>query len=299
MIRALAIVVALASAAHAGTRIVVLTDRPAMPAALEAALADRHAEVSALPPPEGSLALDRAAAVQHAAIASSADAGVWLDANTVWAVSSDGRFVRHAAVPADATPTAIAAIANELLGEMWAPPVRVTVTVTPAPVAAPPPVAAVAVAAAPAIVRAIDPIEDRAQRTLLELGMTASLATFGLEAELAFPLTRHLRFGAYGGINQLFGGVGDYDSGTQLYDAGGELRYVGSGTIHIDIGLAGGLVHGGSDDTGGMAALRLGLACELPSGVFEAAIAPTVLFDTLGHDQIQALMASVRWGLPL
>ena len=297
MIRALAIVVAFASVARAGTRVVMLTDQQAMPAALAAALADRHVELSTLPPPEGALALDRAAAVEHAAIASNADAGVWLDAGTVWAVSSDGRFVRHAAVPANATPTAVASIANSLLGEMWPPQVHVTVTITP-------PAPVVAVAARPVIVPPIDPAEDHATRTLVELGMTASPATFGLEAEIALPLSRHVRLGAFGGINQLFDGIGDYDSGTQLYDAGGELRYVGSGTIHVDVGVAAGLVHGAANrdfesDTGGMASLRLGLAYELPSGVLEAALAPTVLIDTLGHDEIAALMGSLRWGLPL
>jgi hypothetical protein len=206
MSRAIAILAVLASAAHAGTRVVVLTDRDAMPAALQVALADRHVEVSVEPPPQGALRLDRAAAAQHAAIASGADVGLWLDSDSVWAVSADGRFVRHAPIPADATPDAIAATANELLAEVWTP-VHVTVTVTQTP-----PAPAVVAPPALAIVRpaVATPIEDqRANRFLLELGVTASPATYGVEAELTVPVVRHARFGAYGGINQLFDGVGE------------------------------------------------------------------------------------------
>jgi hypothetical protein len=313
MMRTLCIVLALASAAHAGNRIVVLTDRDVMPAAVQGALADRHVEVMTQPPPDGALRLDRAASAQHVAMANGADVGVWIDADEVWVVSADGRLLRHARVPADATPGTFAQVTVSLLDEVFAP-IAVDVHVDIQPPRSAPTTPAAVVVAPPAVpaVRALDLDAERATHTLVEIGPTASPATIGGEIEIAFPLGRNLRLGGFFGANQLHDGIADFEPGTQLYDGGLELRYVGEGKVHLEVGFAGGFVHGIVDkytddsgqtiddtDTGGLTALRVGLARELSSGNFELAVEPMILFDLRGHDQIEAVMASLRWGLPL
>ncbi len=198
----------------------MLTDRDAMPAALALALADRHVDVETQPSPDGTLRLDRAATAQHAAIASAADAGVWIDADEVWVVSADGRLLRHARVPEDATPRTFAAItASPARDEVYAPVANVHVDVQP-PSAPPPPPAspsAYVVNTGPTAVHAIGSSRGAPQaRALVEIGPTATPATIGAELELAFPLSRNVRFGLLGGVNQMFDGIGDYQNGTQL-----------------------------------------------------------------------------------
>ena len=47
-----------------------------------------------------------------------ADAGVWIDGGEIWVVSADGRYVRHAPVPGDASPRGrVAAGAAEARGQ--------------------------------------------------------------------------------------------------------------------------------------------------------------------------------------
>jgi hypothetical protein len=309
--RTLCFILALASAAHASNRVVLLTDRDAMPAAVQSALASRHVEVMTQPPPDGALRLDRAATAQHVAIANGADVGVWIDADEVWVVSADGRLLRHARVPADATPGAFAQITANLLDEVFAP-VAVDVHVAIQPPAGPIAPAAVVVAPPQPVVGALDIDSERSKHILLELGATASPSSIGGEVELAFPLARDLRLGGFFGANQLIEGVGDFDANTQLYDAGLELRYVGEGKIHLEVGFAAGIVHGVVDtyvaengqsvddgDTGGLTALRIGITRESPEGNLEFSVEPMILFELRGHDQTPSVMASLRWGLPL
>ncbi len=252
--------VAASSLANAGNRIVVLTD-PAqreLPRALEVALANRHVDISSLPSPEGALRLDRAAVVQRAAIANTADAGVWIDVDAgetdVCVVSSDGKL-RHAPLPADVPPRVFAAIAASLLDELLAPPesppisvdVYVDVHTNPAPpVMSPPPSRSHVVVMVPpgesSTVIAHAPFEPDApwHRSRLEVGVTASLVTYGVEAELLYPVADSVRIGVLGGFNWLY----DYIMRTRpafagcrcrlarnetMADAGLELRYVGRG----------------------------------------------------------------------
>jgi hypothetical protein len=320
------VVLGLCAVAHAGNRVVVMSERGDLPAALQLALAAHEAQVSSeLASPVGEQRLDRAAAAQRTAIADNADIGVWVDDHEVWAVLADGRDVRHAPLPADATPRVFAAIATSLVDELLAPPVApaigvdVHVELTPAPsqiAVATQPVLAVAPAPQLAIAQPVVALggergasidDNRANRVLLEIGMTASPSTFGIEAEVAMPMSRHVRLGAFAGVNQLFDGIGDYEYGGELFDAGGELRYVGDGATHVDLGLAGGITHGldvlGANDVAidnaGLAAVRLGVAHEFDTGVGELAVEPMLLFDARGQDRIPSVMVSARWGLPL
>jgi hypothetical protein len=141
--------------------------------------------------------------------------------------------------------------------------------------------------------------------TLLEVGLTLSPSSYGVEAELAVPVTPHLRAGLIGGVSQLYDGIRDDIAGTALYDVAGELRYVGSGTTHFDVGLAGGALTGTamdySRDTGGFAALRFSYVRELPSTSVSVSIAPMVLFDFRGqgNDKNLGVMASLKLGLPI
>ncbi len=302
--RAALLILVLCSIAHAGNRIVVLTDRDVMPAAVQGALAGRHIEVLTQPPPDGALRLDRAATAQHVAMANGADVGVWIDADEVWVVSADGRLLRHARVPADATPGAFAQVTANLLDEVFVP-IAVDVHVELQPPSGPVTPGAVVVAPAAPVVHTLDVGSDRSTRTLLEIGATGTPSTVGAEVELAFPVVRNLRVGVFGGVNQMFDGIGDLQNGTPLYDGGLELRYVGDGELHLDVGIGAGLVTGtlapeiGNRDTGGLAALRLGVTREYTRGNLEVAIEPMMLFELRGHDQTPAVMASLRWGLPL
>ncbi len=110
--------------AHAGNRVVVMTDRDYLVAALQVELAGRHLEVVSEPTsPVGDERLDRAAAAQRVAMSNNADASIWIDTDgEVWVVLGDGRDLRHAPLPVDATPRVFATIAASLVDELFAPP---------------------------------------------------------------------------------------------------------------------------------------------------------------------------------
>ena len=304
-----------------------------MPAALQVALASEHVEVAVQPErPAGALRLDRAATAQRVAMSMNADAGVWIDGGEIWVVSADGRYVRHAPVPGDASPRVFAAIAASLLDELLVPPesqavgVDVHVDVTP-PVAAPviaapppppqtivvqPPVAAppiYAVAApsyaSPASVAAAAPVDPdsrfNADRTLLELGASLSTASLGIDGELAFPLTQRVRFGVLLGLDYMWDGFADVSQGDTVVHGGGEIRYVGGGRNHVDLGVGGGVAHdtayGGN---GGFAMMRIAYTHEMGHQALSFAIAPTMLFDFLGqYENNFTVFASLRVGFAL
>src|SRR5689334_4663753 len=119
----IAVVAALAGTASAEHRIVLMSD-PGLRDGLQVQLAGRGVEVAQLPAPQGPLRLDRAALVQRAALASHADAGIWIERDPAGAevcvVSSDGRATRYAPLPDD-SPRVFASIATSLLDEVLAP----------------------------------------------------------------------------------------------------------------------------------------------------------------------------------
>jgi hypothetical protein len=303
---ALALVILVSSSAYAGDRVVVMAGDE-MASALELSLASRHVSVTTSAAPAGGLRLDRAAAVQHAAMEGDAGAGVWIDANEVCVVSADGAYFRHTPLPVDATPRVFAAIATSLLDELIAPPsvnVDVQVNIGGPPGAAPAVVAPAAQIEQPAIAAAALP-NDRWKHTLLEIGPTLSPASYGVEAELAFPLLPNLRVGVLGGVNQLYDGIRDDLNGTQMYDAAGEIRYIGQGEAHFDIGLAGGIMRGRTDnldtDIGGFAAVRLSYSKEYAKTAVQFTVAPMVMFDFQGQGDEKALgiMTSLRLQVPI
>jgi hypothetical protein len=259
---AFVLLIALCAVASAGDRIVVMTGDD-LSSALELSLSSRHVGITTAPSPEGALRLDRAATAQHAAMAGDAVASVWIDASDVCVVSADGLYFRQAPLPANSSPRLFAAIATSLLDEMLVPPegfnvaVNIDVRGPGIPVAdGHPPMGPQAIPVV-ATVDAIDP--TRWKRTLLEFGPTVSPSSYGMELELAFPVLPNLRIGAIGGINHLYDGLRDDIAGTMMYDAALEIRYVGAGTTHFDVGLAGGTMtgyDGYESDTGGFAALR-------------------------------------------
>ncbi len=314
------LLVLLSSVAMAGNRVVVMTDA-ARAEALGVALAGRRVEVATQPSsPEGALLLDRAAVVQRAALTSEADAGIWIDLDAMGAevcvVSADGRYLRHAPLPSNATPRVFAAIATSLLDELLAPPeggpqvnVDVHVDVQPgltAPVAEIAPPTPLAFAPPPTLTLAATALEPpRWKRTLIEFGPTVSTATVGLEGEIAFPVTPSVRVGVLAGVSHMFDGFADELSGRALYDAGLELRYVGRGTTHFDIGFAGGLATSTDDnmehDTGGFFALRLSAVREFERTAVSLSLTPMLLFDFAGQgDQSSfGLMGSLRIEIPI
>ncbi|HEX4449737.1 MAG TPA: hypothetical protein VH143_02650 [Kofleriaceae bacterium] len=311
-----------------------MSERDDMPAALQVALASQHVEVAVQPEsPAGALRLDRAATAQRVAMGMNADAGVWIDGGEIWVVSADGRYVRHAPVPGDASPRVFAAIAASLLDELLAPPeaasvgVDVHVDVTPngPPVAAPPVIVAApppqAIVAAPiavtpyavaapsyapppsvATVSAVD-AEPRfnVDRTLFELGASLSTASFGLDGEVAFPLTPKLRFGVLVGLDHMWDGFADLDAGDTLIHGGGELRYVGAGRNHVDLGIGGGVAHDTNESlNGGFAMGRVAFTHELGRQAVSLALAPMILFDFDGqYENNFTLVASFRVGFAL
>jgi hypothetical protein len=295
---ALALLIAMSSTAYAD-RVVVMTNDD-MSSALELSLASRHVEVATAAVPEGALRLDRAAAVQHAAMTSDAGAGVWIDANEVCVVSADGAYFRHTPLPVDASPRVFAAIATSLLDELLAPPVvNVEVNVNLGP-------PATVITDHPALVAQPAPqVTDRSKHTLLEFGPTLSPATYGVELELAFPVMPNVRVGVLGGANQLYDGIRDLINGTQMYDAAGEIRYVNAGATHFDVGIVGGIMKGTLDgmesDTGGFAALRISYTREYATTGVSFSVAPMVLFDFRGQgtDKNVGLMSSIRLELPI
>ena len=290
--RALLLIALLAKIAHAET-VVVMVEPDAAPdvtAALQVALAGRNVTLAPAMPPAGAMQLERAAAAQREAIGAGAFAALWLDVGEVCVVSTDGRVFRHVPL-SEGSPRAFAAIAVSLLDELHAPlegpSVNIDIQIAPPGIAAQAP--APAQAAAPV---AQSPVADR---TLLEVGVTASPATYGIEAELAFPVVRSMRFGVHGSINKLYDGIGDMSTDSSLVTAAGELRHVGEGATHLDVGLMGGIGHN-TYDNGGLAALRLMYVSA--SGV-ELSAAPTYLFSWRGHDATLAGFIAMRWKLAL
>lgn len=305
---AFVLLIALCSVATAGDRIVVMTGDE-LSSALELSLSSRHVGVATAATPEGALRLDRAAAAQHAAMASDAGASVWIDAGDVCVVSADGVYFRQAPLPANTTPRVFAAIATSLLDELLAPPEGLNVAIN-VDVRAPgmPVVADGRPPMGPQInpvVATVDTIDQaRWKRTLVEFGPTLSPSSYGMELELAFPVMPNLRVGVLGGISQLYDGFRDDLKGTRIYDAALEIRYVGAGTTHFDAGLAGGTITGTDgyeNDTGGFAALRLSYVKEYASTAVSFSVAPMLLFDFRGqgNDKNLGVMSSLRLELPI
>ncbi|HEU0032405.1 MAG TPA: hypothetical protein VFQ53_17355 [Kofleriaceae bacterium] len=218
-------------------------------------------------------------------------------------MSSDGRYFRHAPLPADgATPRVFAAIATSLVDEMIVPPdapaidVDVHVHVGPdgavaaAPTAmiAPPGFAAVAPAAL-AVAETAVPV--RANRVLFEVGPMLSPLTFGIEAELTFPISDHVRLGAIGIADITF-----VDETIPIFGAAAELRYVGSGSRHWDIGAIAGAAEGDGDAVG-FGGVRLSRAWEGAHRGTAFSITPLLVSD--GAETFPGLYAALHWTLPL
>jgi hypothetical protein len=313
------VLLALAGAASAGPRRVVVVSEPAqadeLRAALQLSLGGGTLVVDDLAPPAG-LRLERAAAVQRIALADDAEAGVWIeqsaDGADVCVVSRDGRYFRQAPLQGELQPRVFAAIATSLLDELLAPPdainvkVDVHVDVNGQHVDAPgfvAPEPAVKIGPYPPIDGAIAPPSlvvtgerrrVRADRTLVEIGPMLSPVTAGIEAELAFPMTPSLRFGVLGMIDMPF----DTQYGP-LFAGAGELRHVGDGVRrHFDYGLLAGVVAGGGEDPMPMAGARLGLAWEGPRSGMSLSLVPVLLLT--GTDgPVPGVYASMRWELPI
>lgn len=308
------LVLVLCAVAHGGNRIVVMSERNDLSSALQLALAGRQADVAAeTATPAGEQRLDRAAAAQRTAIADHADIGVWIDGDEVWVVLADGRDVRHAPLPADASPRVFAAVTTSLIDELVAPPVAppvaVDVHVDVGPPAAPqvavaaqpPPAVAPAVVAPPSLVATATAAEApvNASRTLIELGATASNASVGGQVEVLYPLTPAMRLGFLGGVSSMFEGFADTPSGSGMFDAGIELRHVGTGKTHFDFGPEIALARGSEGDVGGLLGFRLGVARELDKMAITASIAPTYLFGFGYVASPFSFVASLGVDLPL
>ena len=288
----------LAAPAHAGG-VLVMTDRPGeLGAALEVALANRRVDITRLPAPGGHLRLDRAAAAQRAAVAAGADAAIWIDLDDgttdVCAVSSDGRYFRHAPID-EVSPRMFAAIATSLLDELLAPPelgINVDVHVNVAPT--PPTVVATitpqpdVVAAAP-VIAVEQPVHH--DRTLFELGAMLTPFSAGVEGTVMFPLSRRWRAGIMGTVNQSF------KENFQAYGGMFELRRVGMGIRrHFDFSFIGGLA--AAEDE------RLVLAGVRFSWMWEASgtslgLAPILIVGDRGQWGLPAIFVSLRKGFTL
>jgi hypothetical protein len=171
------------------------------------------------------------------------------------------------------------------------PPV---VTVTTPPVAVQP-------APAPAVIAVVPDVDRvRAQKTLLEVGPSLSNASYGIEAELAIPVTPSMRLGVVAGINHMFESFAAEEPGDMLANAGLELRWVGAGTRHFDFGIGGGVAKD-SYDTGGYGSLRFSYVREYERTGLSFSVEPLALFDFLGQwsSVAIAVMGSVRVEIPL
>jgi hypothetical protein len=304
----LAALIALASPAFAERRIVLMSDGNGWDDAMQIQLAGRGVVVAHLPSPAGALRLDRAADVQHTALANQADAGIWIERDggtlEVCVVSSDGRTTRYAPLP-DGSPRVFASIATSLLDEILAPEPAIDVHVD-VNVNTPPPVVAAPGAIAPPTAVAVAAAErPRWNHAIVEIGPSVSPATYGVEAELAFGIAPALRFGVLASVHYLYDGINDMMAGDHFSAAGGELRYVGAGMHHFDVGAVLGIGTGAppgnfTGDTGGIAGARLNYVWEGRGTGVELSFAPTLLLGFRGNSSaIPGFFASLRWMLPL
>jgi hypothetical protein len=295
------------SPAYAG-RVAIMTGHDAHREALGVALAGR-ADVIAMPPPQGALRLDRAAAAQRAAIEAAADAAAWLDTGELCVVSADGVYFRHAPLPAGESPRVFAAIATSLLDELLAPPeatlpaiavdVHVDVGGAAQPATPTPP------SIAPATVTATSPAPEvpvRADKTLVEIGPMLSPITGGVEGELALPLAPRVRLGVLGFVNANF-----QDGQAWIYGGGIEVRRAGLGRRHFDIGFAAGLATTAAHpDRDGLVffAARLGVTWEYARSALSWTVSPGVATGltfnaTMVGSTSPIVWTSLRWELPL
>jgi hypothetical protein len=309
----LGIVVVVAAHAAEASTVVVLSDpqtAPALGSALQVTLAGRGVAIATLPPPEGNLRLDRAAAAQHAAVQFNADAALWIDSQPdgteVCAVSADGRFFRHSPLPVGEgdTPRMFATIATSLLDELLAPPddapaVDVDVHVHVDPHGGPPSVTPIAAPIAPGLTEAMPAPFDgrpRMDRTLAELGPMLSPVTIGIEAGLMAPVGDGWRIGGYGSINRIL------TSGDEQWLAAfaGELRHVGRGTHHWDFGAIGGyaFVADRTNDDAPYAGARIAYAWEGANHGNSISLVPVIFVPSNGG-AAPGIYASYRWELPL
>lgn len=305
------LVLVLCAVAHAGNRIVVMSERDDLSSALQLALAGRQADVAAEPAsPAGEQRLDRAASAQRTAIADHADIAVWIDGDEVWVVLADGRDVRHAPLPTDASPRVFAAVTTSLIDELVAPPVAppvsvdVHVDVSPAPVAAAPPPPPTAAPVAPVVLAPPSLVAQASELPahsgpLLELGATVSSASLGGQVELLYPLGPSLRIGFLAGLASMFDGFAATPDGAGMVDAGVELRHVGTGKTHFDFGPELALARDSDGDQGGIAAFRFGLTHELDRMAITGSIAPMYLFGFGYLDSPFSVVATLAVGLPL
>lgn len=305
-----------AAVAHADSGRIALMAEPARAGEYHGALqlSLRGVEIADLPPPTGTLRLDRAAEAQRAAISAGADAGVWIEYDAgsyeVCVVSADGRAFRHAPLPTDGTPRVFAAIATSLLDELLAPPeadlppinvdVQVNIGTDAPPIdelaaAAPPPSVA-----PPGLVGAAAPFVDnhrpvRFDRTLVELGPMLSPLSVGVEANVTFPVTERVRVGAMAFGHTLF-----VDGPAPLFGAGLEARRVGLGRRHVDLGLILGAASAQSDPAVFISA-RIGLVKERANTGLGLSIAPTLVIPTGGSSMpvVPGIFASLLWKLPV
>jgi hypothetical protein len=305
--RALAILCLLAGVARAGHSTVVVMSDPELGSALQVALQGRGIAIATVPRPGGALRLERAAAAQRAAIDFGADAAVWIDLDVgsveVCAVSSDGRYFRHAPLP-DESPRVVAAIATSLLDELLAPPeanaphvavdVHVDVGGAPAPLAGPPAV----IAGPPQVVAAAAPLPARGlheREALLGFGVQVSPVTAAAELSLSFPVNEAYRFAFVGGLGELV-----WDSDHDLvYMGAAEVRHVGLGVRHLDLGVQAGVAYADEGSSGTLAFLGLPLryAFDSPSGELTVAFVPVIASD--GRDTVPGAYATLGWELPL
>jgi hypothetical protein len=330
--RALLVFVGLVVWVHAASAstVVVLSDpqnAPVLGSALQVTLAGRGVAIATLPAPDGSLRMDRAAAAQHAAIAFSADAALWIDrdvdATEVCVVSADGRFFRHAPLPVGEgdTPRMFAAIATSLLDELLSPDapavdVDVHVHVDPhgpqGPVVATidPPLGGPGVPsmvpmsapglAAPDVQQAMRaPVDGRPlmDRTLFEIGPMISPLTIGAEVGLMVPVGDAWRLGGSGSFNAL---LFPSTSESVLASFAGELRHIGRGRHHFDIGAVGGLALAPerTSDSAPYAGARLAWSWDSGGHGRSLSIVP-VLFAPKASEMFPGVYASYRWEIPL
>lgn len=307
------VILALPAIAHADSVLVMSSADSAneLDAAMRVMLAGRGVSVTAMPLPNGELRLERAAAAQRAAADTGAQAAVWIDAGEVCAVTADGHDFRHAPFPREAaSPRAFAAIATSLVDEMIAPgpgfDVDVNVSVTPhgAETAAHGHVAPrVAFAGPPsdAAPIAVDAGAPRprahADRTLLEIGTIISPLSYGIEANVAFPLTPIWRIAAMGSVNWTF------DNRQIVGEGALELRHVGVGSTHWDVGPMLGTIFPDSENIAVFLGARLARTWELGRSALSLSASPVVIANPSSHSASSPVFpgawASLRWQFAL